>query len=366
MHILVTTDTVGGVWTYTRELACGLLDRGHQVTLVSFGAIPKQGQTLWLSHKNLTYHSTDYPLEWMDDSQAGIEASAEHLAGIIRTARPDILHLNQFCYGALDCDIPKVVVAHSDVLSWWSAVHGADPPRSPWLEWYVGVVSRGLIGADAVVAPSRWMLDTLRAFYQLPSQCSVIYNGRSEALFRAGERKSECVLSVGRIWDEAKQVQLLLQCKSEVPVKIAGSLRHPGENSDAILPTLPASNFSLYGEQDENQLRELYADSATYVATSRYEPFGLAPVEAALSRCALLVNDIPVFHELWGDAAFYFDRNNAESLADAVRLLSEFPYLRQLLGDLAYERARQRFESARMVAEYENLYGTLTGGSECA
>ena len=40
MHVLITADTVGGVWTYTRELACGLLHRGHRVTLVSFGRIP--------------------------------------------------------------------------------------------------------------------------------------------------------------------------------------------------------------------------------------------------------------------------------------------------------------------------------------
>jgi hypothetical protein len=37
MHILVTADTLGGVWTYTQELVTGLLRRGEQVTLVSFG-----------------------------------------------------------------------------------------------------------------------------------------------------------------------------------------------------------------------------------------------------------------------------------------------------------------------------------------
>ena len=44
MHVLITADTVGGVWTYTRELACGLLHRGHRVTLVSFGRIPSPAQ----------------------------------------------------------------------------------------------------------------------------------------------------------------------------------------------------------------------------------------------------------------------------------------------------------------------------------
>ncbi len=33
MHILVTADTLGGVWTYTRELVTGLVRHGERVTL---------------------------------------------------------------------------------------------------------------------------------------------------------------------------------------------------------------------------------------------------------------------------------------------------------------------------------------------
>ncbi len=45
MHVLVTADTVGGVWTYTRELVTGLAARGIRVTLVSFGGIPTATQS---------------------------------------------------------------------------------------------------------------------------------------------------------------------------------------------------------------------------------------------------------------------------------------------------------------------------------
>src|SRR5262244_2464724 len=66
MHILVTADTIGGVWTYTRELVAGLIRRGEQVTLVSFGDIPSAAQTRWMEGlPNLTYHPTAFKLEWM-------------------------------------------------------------------------------------------------------------------------------------------------------------------------------------------------------------------------------------------------------------------------------------------------------------
>ena len=44
MRLLMTTDTVGGVWTFTKELTGGMLARGCEVTLVSLGKLPSPGQ----------------------------------------------------------------------------------------------------------------------------------------------------------------------------------------------------------------------------------------------------------------------------------------------------------------------------------
>lgn len=361
MHVLITADAVGGVWTYTRELVCGLLDRGHRITLVSFGRLPSSTQSLWLARKNVTFHPTVFPLEWMKDAESGVAESARYLARIIDESRPDVLHFSQFCYGALECGIPKVVVAHSDVASWWNAVHGTAPPVSSWMQWYTQLVSRGLQCADAVVAPSQWMLDALRCHYQIPSRSSVIYNGRSRFLFDSSTRKRQCVLSVGRVWDEAKQIALLMARKQKCAVRIAGSVEHPERSVSQIPIAADCDAVSFCGEQDESQLRTLYADSATYAATSCYEPFGLAPLEAALSRCALIANDIPVFRELWGNSAHFFRRNDPDSLADAIRLLTENASLRSDFADQAFERARSMFAGPRMVTEYEDLYRKLTG-----
>jgi glycogen(starch) synthase len=68
MHILVTADTLGGVWTYTRELVAGLVRGGDRVTLVSFGDIPTAAQTTWMEGlPDLDYRPTAFKLEWMLD-----------------------------------------------------------------------------------------------------------------------------------------------------------------------------------------------------------------------------------------------------------------------------------------------------------
>ncbi len=361
MHVLVTADTVGGVWTYTRELVTGLVRRGVQVTLVSFGEIPEPRQMAWMDGlRHFDFRPTAFRLEWMQDSAADLEASSDYLLSVVRETRPDLLHLSQYCYGALEVDLPKIVVAHSDVVSWWVAVHGAEPPVSEWTRWYRRVVQQGLDGATTVVAPSRWMLGEVEKYYGAREQSGVIYNGRSPQLFNPHGDKDDVVLSVGRLWDAAKQVSILAEVDCGLPVIIAGGTEHPDEAYRTAGETFfCAGTLELKGSQTPEQLQSLFCRAGIYAATSRYEPFGLAPLEAALSRCALVVNDIPSFRELWGETACYFRTNDAEGLRETVTKLRNDRLLRRNHAELAYLRARRRFTADRMLDEYLQLYRTL-------
>src|SRR5262252_584883 len=321
MHILVTSDAVGGVWTYTEELVTGLIGRGHRVTLVNFGPAPNVDRTTWMTGlSGFDYRPAKYKLEWMQDAARDIEESTAFLEELVREVRPDLLHFNQYCYGALRAAVPRIVVAHSDVISWWHSVHGFAPTSSPWITWYRNVVKNGLWAADAIVAPSKWMRDTLFDNYVAGLPTQVIYNGRSPELFAPDIEKEDFVLSVGRLWDKAKQVDLLVQQEQALNVCIVGSEVEPGVET-------ANTKMRFRGEQSQEDLYRLFSRAAIYAATSRYEPFGLAPLEAALSRCALVANDIPTFRELWGDAAYYFPANDAEGLESAIRQLADDPSL---------------------------------------
>ncbi len=362
MRVLITADTVGGIWTYARELVSGLVRRGVDVTLVSFGHIPEPRQLAWVEGlRNLDFRPTAFRLEWMQDSAEDIEASSEYLLSVIRETSPDLLHLNQFCYGALNVDVPKLVVAHSDVVSWWAAVHGEEPPRTAWSEWYRETVQRGLDCATTVIAPSRWMLAQVEAYYGPRMRCGVIYNGRSPQWFNPHVDEDDMVLTVGRLWDSAKQVSLVTQYDCGWPVVIAGETQHPDEayRGDGARIVCEGT-LELKGKQNPEQLRSLFARAAIYAATSRYEPFGLALVEAAFSRCTIVANDIPSFRELWGETACYFRANDAASLRDTIAELRGNKVLRRQHAELAYQRAKRRYTADRMVQEYLDAYAYLT------
>ncbi len=368
MRVLLTADTVGGVWTYARELATGLARRGVQVILVSFGHMPEPRQMAWTEGlRNLDFRPTAFRLEWMQDSAEDIAASSDYLLSIIRETNPDILHLSQFCYGALNVDLPKIVVAHSDVVSWWVAVHGDEPPASKWIRWYRDTVQQGLRGATSVVAPSRWMLAQIERHYGQQKRSGVIYNGRNPQFFNAHGEKENLVLTVGRLWDAAKQVSLLTECDCGLPVIIAGSTEHPDEAYRAESgQILCQGTLELKGNQTPEQVQSLLSRASIYAATSRYEPFGLALVEAAFSRCAIVANDIPSFRELWGETACYFDTNDPDCLRETVAGLHSDNELRRYQAELAYQRARRRFTVDRMVEEYLDVYERLTAKKRAA
>jgi glycogen synthase len=371
LHVLVTADSLSGSWTYTRELVTGLVTRGVRVTLVSFGEIPLPDQTAWMDHLHgLEYRPTAFRPEWMDDAPQDLPWSAEFLATLVRELRPDLLHLHQFCHGDLPVEVPRVIMAHGDLISWGQAVQGCTPRPTRWLNRYRDTVIRGIAAADAVVAPSAWMLDTLRATYIRPRRESVIYPGRNPIFFNPYVSKEDSVLSVGRLIDAGKQVSLLTQYSHPFPVCIVGA------EQTVPIPRIPIradikvstsqSSVAIRGPQTEAQLRALYSRAAVYAATPRYEPLGMAPLDAAFSRCAIVANDIPSFREVWGDAALYFRTNNAHSLAATLRNLDSDHALRRAYADRAFARARERFTAKRMIDDYLELYRSLLSADSLA
>jgi glycogen(starch) synthase len=367
VHVLVTSDTLSGTWTYTRELVAGLVSRGVRVTLVSFGEIPLPQQTLWMDQLHgLEYRPTAFRLDWMDEGQEDLRESSAYLTALVKELKPDLLHLNQLCYGSLPVSVPRVVVAHGDLITWWKAVHGREPEEDRWLRWYREVVTRGLAMASVAVAPSVWMRDTVRECYTGAKYDTVIYNGRNPIFFNPYVGKDDSVLAVGRLLDAGKQVSLLTQHRHPLPVCIVGSempIHGPSRipiRADVKL-SVDEMNVALKGPQTEAQLRSLYSKASIYAATSRYEPFDMAAVEAAFSRCAIVANDIPAFREIWGDAVLYFHENDAASLASAIRRLSGQPDLCRTYANRAFQRARECFTSKRMIDQYLELYHSLLG-----
>ena len=163
-RVLMTADTVGGVWTYAVELARALGALGVRVAIATMGAPVAEHQRAALAGcEGVELFESSFRLEWMQDPWDDVNAAGEWLMALERDLRPDLLHLNQFSFGFLPFRAPKLVVAHSCVASWWRAVHGEAMPSS-WAT-YRFRVRQGLADAQRVTAPTAAMLDALRREY---------------------------------------------------------------------------------------------------------------------------------------------------------------------------------------------------------
>lgn len=354
MRILMTTDTVGGVWTFTQQLTQELLRVGHSVALVSVGRLPSPAQLGWcrslrsLYKREFRFMTSSAPLEWMPQNDAAYSSAAPLLISLAAKFSPDILLTSQFCYGALPLDIPKVVVAHSDVLSWGQACRAGMLPKTPWLLTYINLVSKGIEAASAVVAPTHWMLAALAANFTL-SDCSVVIpNGFDASASANTEPRQHQAVSAGRFWDEAKNLNILQGIASELPIVVAGSISSTHDTDHS-------RRLRFIGELSQNDVLALYRRSSIYICTSIYEPFGLAPLEAALCGCAILANDIPSLREVWKDGAIFF-RGPGE-LEQKILSLRERDALRNAQQQ-SFARA-SIYTSTRMTESYLNLFGRL-------
>jgi len=354
-RVLVTADTVGGVWTHAVDLACALDVRGVRVAIATMGAplAPHQRQEL-ARRPGIALFESAYRLEWMQDCWADVEAAGRWLLQLERELRPDLVHLNQYAFGSLPFAAPKLVVAHSCVLSWWKAVHG-EPAPAEW-DTYRRKVGAGLAGADLVAAPTRAMLSTLADNHGYAGEGLVVPNGAHPDRFRPA-RKEPFVLAAGRFWDAAKNLAALELVAQDLPwpVKVAGSTQHPDGGT-----ALPRGVQPL-GELPRPALAREFAGAAIYALPARYEPFGLSALEAGLSGCALVLGDIPSLREVWGDAALYVPPADHDALRRALLRLIDSEDERSRFAQAARSRAL-RFTPARTCEGYLAAYARLAPG----
>lgn len=348
-RVLMTADTVGGVWTYALDLARALSTRGIQVALATMGAPVGRWQREQARHvPGLQLHESTFKLEWMDDPWTDVRRAGDWLLTLENNLKPEVVHLNGYVHAALPWRAPCVVVAHSCVLTWWAAVKREPAPAS-WIT-YRDAVSCGLRAATFVIAPSQAALAELQRCYGHLPATGVIPNGRYPAGFLI-ERKQPVVLSAGRIWDEAKNIALLGDVQPLVrwPIEVAGDDSHPGGGRR------PARNVRLLGRLSETELARHYARAAIYCLPARYEPFGLSVLEAALSGCALVLGDIPSLRENWNGIAQFADPDDAPRFAKILESLIADNHRRQSLAAAAFERAKQ-FTPSRMADGYVAIY----------
>lgn len=117
------------------------------------------------------------------------------------------------------------------------------------------------------------------------------------------------------------------------------------QSTDLDMPT----SVRFLGYVTDAELRALYQQACCFVFPSRYEGFGLPPLEAMACGCPVVVSRAASLPEVCGNAALYIDSSDPAHIADTVIKLTEDAALRSSLSERgAKQAAKYRWVDASM------------------
>ncbi len=349
-HVLMTLDAVGGVWRYAMDLAATLKTSGYSFTFAGFGPPPNtrqraeaeaHGDVVWL----------DAPLDWTAPDEDSLRDVPVLISQLVDDREIDLVHLNLPSQAArLELSLPVLTVSHSCTVTWFAAVRGTSVPPD-WL-WQERLNRLGFEAADMVVAPSQAHASLLRQSYTSLGCPRVVYNGSDAVAVHT--TRNDFVFAAGRWWDDGKNGGVLdaAAAMTDWPVVMAGSNHGPNGAHREI------AHAQWLGELGHTDVMARMRQAGIFVSPSLYEPFGLAPLEAAGSGAAMVLSDIPTYRELWDGVALFADRHDPKAFAEAINSLVRDPERRRQLGAAARERAG-RFTLAAQGRAMQQVYESL-------
>lgn len=298
-RLLMTTDAVGGVWRYSIDLAEGLAAYGVQTVLAILGpAVSAAQRAEAKAVPGLSLVDTGLPLDWTATAPSELDQAGARLAGLAALVGASSVHLHApALVGPARWPAPVVAVAHSCVATWWRAMHDGAMPDD--FLWRTRATRAGLFAAQAVIAPTSAHARLVEAVYG-PVPIQVVHNGGCTVPVQPRSRRP-AVLTAGRLWDAGKSVDWLDRAAAELDVPVFAAGPTAGPNGS----TVQFTRLQQLGNLAPDVLAAEYAGMTVFASMARYEPFGLAVLEAARAGMALVLSDTPSFRELWDGAAIF-------------------------------------------------------------
>jgi hypothetical protein len=327
MKVLLVTDPTSPGWVPALELGRALPPLGVEPTL-AIGGTRLTPAARGLARAAFGARLFERP--------AGRTHVGEWLLDLEYRAAPDVIHSDTPAHGVLGWTAPLVVAlqdwpfARRGPLDRGTARSVLEPAR----------VVPGLAAAAIVSAPTRWMLRAAERLYGPFRRGVAVPYGRSGKDL-SPYRKEPLIVATARSPDRRMDPTERLAPRLRWPVR----LRPPG-------PLGP-------------ELRSALRTAGVFVHPVEHDPGGLAPLEAGLAGCALVLADLESLRELWEGAAIFVDPTDERAIEDAIRELITDPGRRAVQATRASLRAGS-LSPERMASGYRRVYLEAIGAATAA
>ena len=291
---------------------------------------------------------------------------------VFRGASLDLLHVPHF-------NIPlfyrgKIVITIHDLL--WHEKKGLEATTlKPWMYWLKYAFYRLITGtairrAKKIFVPAETTARHILSFYPKVAEKIVITKeGFYRPVGRSVERTSkklgdlkDYLLYVGSLYPH-KNVEVILEAMAgelaEQELVVVGARNVFLETIKKKVKELDLERrVHFLGFVDDDELAVIYRKAKVLIQPSFWEGFGLTGLEAIAFGTSILVSDIEIFHEVYGQAAWFFNPNSAIELAEKIKSLTGKQ--REVLQSLG-RRQLLKYDWQKMslvtVENYEKVLG---------
>jgi len=356
----------GGAATYIYNLACELAKAKPSYQYI-FYVPPSQVKTMQSLGDHVTVVATDVGCK---SSWLRFLWDQVILRQIVKREKIDVL-LSSSDFGMFFPACRQILMIRNTLFFSQSYIKKILPYKSwrfkleflfrPWL------ISLSAKSSDVILTASQSILNDVQRFIAIPHGKAVVnYFGVPLEKFRAKRWKSDQsqdgslrMLYVSEYSDYKNLTTLLkailvLKKQANNDFSLTTTM-HPDQfpdveivtrHEDLDLASRPdiASCVNFTGAIPYEQIPKLYQEADVFVFPSLAESFGHPLVEAMASGLPVIASDIPICHEICGDAAVYFSPLDPQDLADKITMLKNNLELRVQLGQIGRKRAETQFD----------------------
>ncbi|EZP41374.1 glycosyltransferase family 4 protein [Janthinobacterium lividum] len=218
----------------------------------------------------------------------------------------------------------KIVTVHD-----LAFMHFPDAVSWKFRLYYNFLIPRVLRSSLHVTTVSNFSKNDICSTYRIkPGHLTVVYNA-SSSIFHAENAalaKEKAIIAVGSI-QPYKNIETLVKAfdlfkqrgGSDYVLKLIGGWNKSVFKATALAQMLEGrSDVQLTGYVADADLFKMYGSATCYVFPSRFEGFGIPPLEAMACACPVIASTAASIPEVCLDAALYFDPDSADDMAEKM------------------------------------------------
>lgn len=211
--------------------------------------------------------------------------------------------------------------------------------------WYNFLFSKSLMRSKIIFTDSEFAKKEIIKYYPKcsPSKIKVVYCGWQHffripydelALSKRGLKKGNYFFAMSSLDPNKNFSWIATQAKLNPTFLfvVSGSVNSRVFSKDFGFDV--PENMKLLGYVSDSEAKTLMRDCNAFLFPSIYEGFGIPPLEAIASGCnAVILSNIEVMHEVYGDYAYYIDEKfsiksfkKSSSIACSTNLLSKYSW----------------------------------------